>query len=266
LAVIRDPTKVFTDFAIVPADYIIFKYAGVCIAKCGYPGKAGLLEFQSRNPREVFEKVRDALLHRAARIVLLEGEYGVDRVVAFPSYHEIVGLGEVAVVGDIPTTLNPLGPCRDVIYKVEGRWLYSPTNPQPGSRIPIMKFHTNWETLETTSTTYVRLGNVACIPLVPVPPGYIPILTLHLYFGAAVAGTTVYACLYDGTKGVVLREYSTTRTHMDVVDELGPDEFYRVTHTRYARLHFRLKTTDAAVAARLWNTGIPNIVLFAERV
>lgn len=80
-SVIRDPSRVFTDFVYTPASYIIFKSGGKIYAK---NGSSGEIEYSGVDAGEVIQNVIDKLT-TGGRIFVRTGEYTINTTITLPS-------------------------------------------------------------------------------------------------------------------------------------------------------------------------------------
>jgi len=94
--VLRDPSKVFTEYAIIPPSYLIFKYANMYYSKCGLPQRAGMIEM-GKEADEVVQPAINALSPEGGTIFIKAGKYKTTKTIQI---HLADGNDKVRLIGE----------------------------------------------------------------------------------------------------------------------------------------------------------------------
>jgi len=106
--VLRDPSGVFTDYAIIPPSYLVFKHGDRYYAKCGMPEKAGLIEFSGGDASEVMQSAVDSVYTAGGgRVFLRSGTYSLSHGLTVREKTELIGEGKEKTLVEFLHTGSP---------------------------------------------------------------------------------------------------------------------------------------------------------------
>jgi len=118
LTVLRDPSRTFTEFAIIPPSYLVFLYGGKAFAKSGRPENPGEIQFQGADHAEVIQKTIDSvagtalsagdwqLVEGGGKVFISPGTYRITRTINLKNNVIVEGVGNATKL--IPSTSDPL--------------------------------------------------------------------------------------------------------------------------------------------------------------
>jgi len=107
LSVLRDPARLFTDYAVIPPSYIIFKCNPYILAKNGLTGQ---IEFSGVNASNVIQSAIDALENKGGKIIIKSGYYPIKTPIQMRDAIVIQGEGRHHSLGTVLEQASDLDP------------------------------------------------------------------------------------------------------------------------------------------------------------